>query len=233
MTTPVEIQFSPADPEILATFEGRIALLTGPEAAGQLARRLSKLTRGALDRALASPAFAKLKPGEAMEMAFPAGLASALQLVRLEAKADVAAARKAGAAIGARLTEVPTLVLGTTAPRPAEVAFGLALRAYKFTERKSDRGKPFGGVSMMVAKPEAVAAAAGPMAAVAEGVFFTRDLVSEPANILTTTISRPVWRRCRNWAWRSRFWKSPIWSGWACARCWRWAWGPTARPRWW
>ena len=34
--------------------------------------------------------------------------------------------------------------------------------------------------------PEAVAAAASPMAAVAEGVFFTRDLVNEPANILTT-----------------------------------------------
>jgi leucyl aminopeptidase len=38
----------------------------------------------------------------------------------------------------------------------------------------------------MVANPEAVAAAAAPGAAVAEGVFFTRDLVNEPANILTT-----------------------------------------------
>jgi leucyl aminopeptidase len=39
---------------------------------------------------------------------------------------------------------------------------------------------------MMVAAPEAVAAEAGPMAAVAEGVFFARDLVNEPANVLTT-----------------------------------------------
>jgi leucyl aminopeptidase len=38
----------------------------------------------------------------------------------------------------------------------------------------------------MATKPEAVARAAKPMAAVAEGVFFTRDLVNEPANILTT-----------------------------------------------
>jgi len=187
MTTPVAIQFAEADVETLASREGRIALLTGPEARGPLARRLSKLTRGALDRALGSPAFAKLKPGEALDLAFPAGLAaSALQLVKLEAKADVATARKAGAAIGAKLTEAPVLVLAAGAPRPAEVAFGLALRGYRFSERKSDRGKPFGPVTMMVTSPESVAAAAGPMAAVAEGVFFTRDLVSEPANILTT-----------------------------------------------
>ena len=188
MTSPVAIQFAPADAAALATHEGRIALLTGPEVRGALARRLSRLTRGALDRALASPAFARLKPGEALELAFPAGLAAqALQLVRLDGKPDVATARKAGAAIGAKLTEAPALVLAAGAPRPAEVAFGLALRAYRFVERKSDRGKGMGAVTMMVTDPEAVAAAAGPMAAVAEGVFFTRDLVSEPANILTTS----------------------------------------------
>ncbi len=38
----------------------------------------------------------------------------------------------------------------------------------------------------MVTNPETVARAAAPMAAVAEGVFFTRDLVNEPANVLTT-----------------------------------------------
>jgi leucyl aminopeptidase len=41
-------------------------------------------------------------------------------------------------------------------------------------------------VVLAVNNPESVAAAASPMAAVAEGVFFTRDLVNEPANILTT-----------------------------------------------
>jgi leucyl aminopeptidase len=39
----------------------------------------------------------------------------------------------------------------------------------------------------MVSKPEDISAAAAPMMAVAEGVFFTRDLVSEPSNVLTTT----------------------------------------------
>ena len=187
MTQPVAIQFTAPDPEALAAHPGRIALLTGPAVRGPLARRLSRLTRGALDRALASPAFARLKPGESMDLAWPAGLScEVLQLVRLDGKPDVATARKAGAAIGARVGEAATLVLAAGSPRPAEVAFGLALRAYRFAERKSDPGKPFGPVAVMVTNPEAVAAEAGPMAAVAEGVFFTRDLVSEPANILTT-----------------------------------------------
>lgn len=38
----------------------------------------------------------------------------------------------------------------------------------------------------MVSKPEEVAKSAAPMAAIAEGVFFTRDLTNEPANVLTT-----------------------------------------------
>ena len=34
------------------------------------------------------------------------------------------------------------------------------------------------------------------MAAVAEGVFFTRDLVNEPANVLTTTDFAAGSKRC-------------------------------------
>ena len=41
-------------------------------------------------------------------------------------------------------------------------------------------------VTFMCARPEALARIAADHAALAEGVFFTRDLVNEPANILTT-----------------------------------------------
>jgi leucyl aminopeptidase len=68
----------------------------------------------------------------------------------------------------------------------AEIAFGAAMRAYDFTAHKTGDRKEPGHIVFMVANPEAVAAAAAPGAAVAEGVFFTRDLVNEPANILTT-----------------------------------------------
>ncbi|WP_028028664.1 leucyl aminopeptidase [Gemmobacter nectariphilus] len=187
MTSPVAIQFLPLDTASLATQTGRLVLLTAGQGKGAVTRALSRLTKGAVDRALASPAFDKLKPGEALDLAWPAGLAAeALQIVKLDPRADTATARKAGATIGARLGEADTLVLAAGINRAAEVAFGLALRAYRFSDRKSEAAKPFGAVRMMVSDPEAVAAKAGPMAAVAEGVFFTRDLVSEPSNILNT-----------------------------------------------
>ncbi len=185
MARPVEIAFHPLDEGRLATALGRIVLLTDGRLTG-LAKKADKLTRGALARAVASTAFAALKAGEAMELAFPAGLAAeSLQIVHLPRKADMVTARKAGGAIGRALATEGTLVIADH-PRAAEVAFGLAMRAYDFTTHKTAEPKKTGPVSMMVASPEGVAGAAAPMAAVAEGVFFTRDLVNEPANVLTT-----------------------------------------------
>ncbi len=188
MSCPLPIQFQTTDLDSLAGQSGRIALLVDEaRPTSPAARRLDRLTKGALARFLASEAYAKLKPGEAQDLAFPAGLAAdALQVIRLPRKADIAAARKAGAAVGRSLTPQPTVVLVGTHPRAADVAFGLAMRAYDFTPHKTAEAKVPGPVTLMVANPEAVAAAASPGAAVAEGVFFTRDLVNEPANVLTT-----------------------------------------------
>jgi leucyl aminopeptidase len=188
MSHPVPIRFTATDADALATQTGRIALvLDHPGTLSPAMRRLDRATRGALSRAVASDAFAKLKPGEAMDLAYPAGLAcDALQLVRLPRRTDRAAARKAGGAIGRTLNDAPTTVLAENHVRGADIAFGLAMRAYEFTAHKTAEARPKGPVTVMVASPEAVAAEATPMAAAAEGVFFTRDLVNEPANILTT-----------------------------------------------
>src|SRR5690606_5714625 len=103
--------------------------------------------------------------------------AEALQIVRLPKRTDAASARKAGGAIGKALSKADLLVVAETHPRAAEISFGLAMRAYDFTPHKTGEQQAKGAVEMMVSAPEAVAAEAAPMAAVAEGVFFTRDLV--------------------------------------------------------
>ncbi len=188
MSHPVPVQFQAVDLEKLADTKGRIAVLVGADAKmGAAARRLNRAMRGALNRALESEAFAKLKPGEALEMAYPAGIAAdAVQLIRLEKRCDVATARKAGAAIGKALGKAGTLVLLEGHARAAELSLGLALRAYDFNAHKTGEKAEHGAVTLMVSNPEAVAAEAKPLAALAEGVFFTRDLVNEPANVLTT-----------------------------------------------
>lgn len=188
MSQPVPIQFQNVDLEALAHAKGRIVVLAGADGSlGAAARKLDKLMRGALARYLGSDACAKLKPGEAQDLAYPAGLAcEAVQVVRLEKRADVTTARKAGAAIGKTLSKTATLVLAEGHARAAELSFGMAMRAYDFTAHKTCGQTIPGPVTLMVAKPEVVAAKAAPMAALAEGVFFTRDLVNEPANVLTT-----------------------------------------------
>jgi leucyl aminopeptidase len=188
MSHPVPIRFSETDLDRLATHPGRIALLAdGPTGMTPAARRLDKAMKGALARAMGSDAWDKLKAGEALDLAFPAGLAAdSVQIVKLPKRTDPHAARKAGGSIGKGLAKADLLVVAENHPRAAEVSFGLAMRAYDFTPHKTGEQAVNGGVEMMVSAPEAVAAEASPMAAVAEGVFFTRDLVNEPANVLTT-----------------------------------------------
>ncbi|WP_028717069.1 leucyl aminopeptidase [Paracoccus sp. J39] len=232
MTHPVEISFTAMDAAGLAERPGRVAILV-PKA-GRLPGGLPRATREALARAFASEAWKAVKPGKALELAFPAGLkAEALQLVLLPANADVATARAAGASIGAKLGKAETLVLAGNHARAAEVALGLALRAYDFSAYKTRKigdgaapegeapaepaastsrtgaaedarlsdaaggpgpvadaapaGTLRGRVIFMHKDPEALGRAAADGAAVAEGVFFTRDLVNEPANVLTTS----------------------------------------------
>ena len=188
MTAPLAISFLPLPEATLADTPGRIAVLADAE--GRLdraVRALGPAARRVLTRLFASPRWARTAPGEAVEIAFPAGLAAdALVVVNLPRKPTVAQARKAGAALARARGTAELTVLAGALPLAGEVAFGLALRAYDFTTHRTAAADPAGAVRFHVTEPEAVAAAAAPLAALAEGVFFTRDLVNEPANILTT-----------------------------------------------
>ena len=192
VTAPLQTAFVAPAPEKIAETAGRIALFAeGAAALDPLARRLDKLTRGALSRLVASDAFAKAKAGAGLTLAFPAGLAAeAVLVVKLPRKPTAAEARLAGAAIAGFNGSVALTVLAGGQARIAEVAQGLALRAYDFsTYRKVDpeAAVPNAAATFQVKDPAAAEAAFAPLLAQAEGVFFTRDLVWEPANVLTTT----------------------------------------------
>ncbi len=188
MTSPVKPAFVQSDPELLAARQGKIAVLVDGDGPRTLAgRRLDRLMRGALSRFMGSDAFTRLKPGEAADLSWPAGLAAeVVQVVRLPRRASQIEARKAGGAIGRSVPAGGCLVIADAHPRAVDVAFGLALRAYDFAAHKTGEKKDSGPVSVMVAAPADAAAAYADSAALAEGVFFTRDLVNEPSNVLTT-----------------------------------------------
>ena len=188
MTDPVSITFHATDADQIATAPGVVAVIV--EADGKLdqaARKVNRLTRGAVDRLMQSEAFEQMKPGDGVTLAFPGGMeAQKLLVIRLPKKHGVAEARRAGAAIAKALGKDGALVLAGGAKHAAEIAQGVALRAYEFDAQKSKKADARGEVRVMVSKPDEVSAAAAPALARAAGVFFTRDLVNEPANVLTT-----------------------------------------------
>jgi leucyl aminopeptidase len=191
MPHPLPVRFVAIDlPQVLA-FPGRVALVVPGGAAAPAsaaARTIDRATKGSLTRLMASEAWGKLKPGEAAEIGWPAGLAAeALQVVKADVGADVATARKAGSAIGRAAGKAGVTVVAGRLRHAAELALAASLRAYDFTARKSAPGEAKGDITVMSADPAAAAAAFAPLSAVAEGVVFTRDLVNEPANVLSTT----------------------------------------------
>ncbi len=189
MTTPVSVAFEETDLDAIATAEGRVAVFVTPDGKLDLAaRRVNRLTKGVLARMVEKGAFEKKKPGDVISLGWPAGLAAeALDVVCLPRNASITETRRAGAALGRAKGDKAVLVLGGSLRRPGELVLGLVLRAYEFVTHKTAEAKLAGGVTLMVGKPDEAKAEAATVQALAEGVFFTRDLVSDPANHLTTT----------------------------------------------
>lgn len=188
MTSPAQIRVSEPDIDALAAAKGAIAILVGPE--GELdtmARRANKLSRGAVERVAASESWGKADEGEVVSLAWPAGMAAErLVVVKLGRKAEADLARKTGVSIAqAAGSGGLTLCLGRL-KHAREVMLGAVLRRYDYIDQKSksDSDGP-GEILAMVAKADEVDVS--DLTAQAEGVFFCRDLVNAPANVLTTT----------------------------------------------
>ena len=189
MTDLTPIEFCANDIDQIAAHPGRVVVLATVD--GRLdagARRVNKLTRGALLRLVEGDRFAKMRPGEVASMGYPAGMAAlAVDVVCLPRNADQGEARKAGAALAKLRGQADMLVLAGGLRRAADLAYGLAMRDYGFDDHKTDAKPRKGAVMIMCTKPDETKAAADPLLAVAEGAFMTRDLTNEPANVLTTT----------------------------------------------
>ena len=193
MTNAPSLSFTEIDLDAIQNHDGRVVVFVTPSGKlDQTARRVNRLTRGALERFAESKAFAKLDEGEARDLAWPTGLqAEAVQVVKLDRRPEAALARKAGIAIGRAARGKEVLVLAGNLRRVEDVALGALLRAYDFTDHRSpkdDDGETSPGtVRLMVTKPDEAGAAAEELTALAQGVYFTRDLVNAPSNVLTTT----------------------------------------------
>ena len=170
MVSPLSFEFQDVEIDEIAGFEGRVAILVGAE--GRMdtaARRVNRLTKGAVKRMID----AGIKPGDARVLAYPVGMAAkAVDVICLEPRATVEEARAAGVALAKARGDAEVLACLGNHKHSAQVVMGMALRDYGFDAHKTAAPADDASASLL---------------AIAEGVFFTRDLVNEPANHLTTT----------------------------------------------
>ncbi len=163
------------------------------------ARALDSKSDGALSKALGAVRFSGA-PGQAVDLLAPAGLPYKRVLVIGVGDADRADAltveRWAGHAVRRTLTSgAERLVLApdalpqvAIAEGGAHAAIGARLASYRFdryrTKQKADAKPSLTDIQIALEAPAAARARHDKLAQIVDGVFFARDLVNEPPNIL-------------------------------------------------
>jgi leucyl aminopeptidase len=167
----------------------------GGGALSPAAARLDAASGGSLARAVTAAAYTGAK-GKSLDLIAPAGLSAArVLLIGVGDAADISAERAetlAAEAYQALKTSGASALTIDIAEDSAELAaraaLGATLAAYRFdryrTKEKPEKKPTVQTVRIVAADVAAAEAAFAPLSALAKGVIFTRDLVSEPANIL-------------------------------------------------
>ncbi len=189
MNSPVMPTFIETNLDDIADFQGKVAVFMSPT--GQIglgARRVNKLMKRSLSRLAESQLFLDMPNAGCQVMSVPAGMAATdVLVIKMPKRVTVDDARLAGANIGKVAKGADILILAGAGKRASEIAFGCALRQYNFNDHKTKDLPKLGALTVMVNQSDEVAQDYASKSAIAEGVFFTRDLVNEPSNILTTT----------------------------------------------
>lgn len=159
-----------------------------------LAADADSVTSGALSKARDVSRFSAAN-GQVLEVVAPASLpADRVLLVGIgdASELDEAKWTALGGSICAALlnsgSEAASIVVDVENADAVSLAEGALLRSYRFdkyrTKEPESKKPTLQGITLRVAKPQDCAAQYQLREKVASGVFFTRDLVSEPANIL-------------------------------------------------
>ena len=159
----------------------------------QAARKVNSLSKGAIARLLADDDFETAKAGHVYQLDFLPGLqARKILVVKMPARPDTQTARKAGGAlrIKAGCDDMNIFIGGQRGVE--DIVLAILLRHYSFKVHKTAEDvtkqvKDKKNLTLWVNDCGKINSLMSRVNALVEGVYFTRDLVSEPANILTTT----------------------------------------------
>ncbi|MFZ2008339.1 MAG: leucyl aminopeptidase [Stellaceae bacterium] len=199
----MKISFAEFEPPRLGDHGGAIVVGVWEEGAlTASARQLDEASGGAIGRAIAASPRFRAKKSELLPIVAPANLVVSRIVLAGLGKPEAVDARgleDLGGALVAHLngagetTATIALDIGDAAEiapaaASAHLAFGAALRSYRFdkyrTTEKPERKPTLAALILAGANPTAARKAYKNFAAAAEAVAFTRDLVSEPANVI-------------------------------------------------
>jgi len=153
----------------------------------RVCRRINKLTRGAILKAVNSEEFEKKSCGDVLSISFP-GVISAkhIDLVKWAKLGQPHDARKAGVNLAKLADDGSVLICIGSQKFSADFIKGYLLRQYNFLEYKTSKNIETRSATFMLNRPLDFKKSLEEIKATVDGVFFTRNLVNEPANILTT-----------------------------------------------
>ena len=172
---------------------GALVLLVGEdEAPSGLWQQADLATGGAVARAIAAAAF-KGGKGKSVSIPGPGAGLSRIVICGIGKRGDVTerGLEEAGGGIAAQLATETIVAIGAGGMSPAQaasLAMGATLRAYRFdryrTKEKAEDKPKLAKLTVLADDAAKAKATYSPLRAVAEGVFLSRDLVSEPPNVL-------------------------------------------------
>jgi leucyl aminopeptidase len=169
-----------------------VLLIHEGEKPSGLWEQLDTATSGAISRALTVAEFKGAK-GKTCSILSPTDSLTRVLAVGLGKPADLTGRilEEAGGTIAATLSNEPAVAVANsalTAQQAAEIALGATLRSYRFdryrTKEKPEDKPKLAKLTVLTADATKAKTAWEPLAATARGVFLSRDLVSEPPNVL-------------------------------------------------
>ena len=188
MRTSADVKLEKYDLELLEKDYDRISIfIEDTKKLDRIGSRVNKLTKGAILRAVSSKEFEKKTCGEVLTLSFPSVLqVKYLDLVKWSKSVKPSDARKAGANLAKKSKNSKILVCASAQKFSEQLIKGYLLRRYEFTNYKTIEDQGATSVTLMLKSPKDFEKPLLETKAVVDGVFFTRNLVNEPANILNT-----------------------------------------------
>ena len=188
MKTSVDVKLKEYDLKLLEKDYDRISIFVeDTKKLDSICSRIDKVTKGSISRAISSTEFEKKSCGDVLTISFPGALSTEyLDLVKWSKSGKPNDARKAGVNLAKKSNHDNILICGSIQKMSEDVIKGYLLRRYEFSDYKNIKNTGTGSVTLMLKRPKDFAKSLSEIKAQVDGVFFTRNLVNEPANILST-----------------------------------------------